>query len=98
MCDLQAGQGTGYCCPMVTPTEVEGGALAGVSPGTVVLGSVALLAVYGGSLAGLTAVHRKKGRTWYCSVMPSMFWSSLITGAVAAGGAAVAFTVSPGGA
>ena len=41
------------------------------------------LAVFGGSMAGLTYAHRKKGATWYCSLMPSAFWASLITGVAA---------------
>jgi len=56
----------------------------------VVLGGLGVAAVGVGSMVGITYAHRKKGRSWYCSLMPSAFWSSLITGAAAT---AVAGTV-----
>lgn len=51
--------------------------VGGVTAGTFVL-----------SMIGSTAIHRAKDRSWYCSILPSAFWSSLISGV--AGGVTLA--------
>jgi hypothetical protein len=66
--------------PEEPPLNIQ--ALEGVGPGAIVGLGLGSLVVYGASLAGLTYVHRKKDRSWYCSILPSMFWASLITGVV----------------
>lgn len=49
-----------------------------------VAGGVGLLTFTLGMI-GITAIHRAQDRSWYCSLMPSTFWSSILA-SVAAGG------------
>lgn len=67
-----------------------------MSPGIFAAGALGLVAIYGISLAGLTAIHRKRGASWYCSLVPSSFWSGLITAAV--GGFAAGAMIASGAA
>jgi hypothetical protein len=63
--------------------NIEGPAMDVVKPWLIV-GGVSVL-TFTLSMIGVTAIHRAQDRSWYCSLLPSSFWSSLIA-SVAAGG------------
>jgi hypothetical protein len=62
--------------------NIEG--VSTVAAPLLIVGGVGLL-TFTLSMIGVTAIHRAQDRSWYCSLLPSSFWSSIIA-SVAAGG------------
>lgn len=73
-----------FTLPELAPLELASvGQMNAAMRPALIIGGVTLGA-FVLSMVGVTAIHRVKDRSWYCSLLPSVFWSSLVS--AAAGG------------